>query len=618
MIEAISKIPDGILDGQLEESLGQSKEGERYIVVFLDNDFNIEKIEEGNYEKICEKNPQLSDLQKGLIKNFQKYRGVIDFGKNCNRYAIGGNQALATLSLLHYNFSNGGKIHNNLFKKKSSENIDNILKKLDSKEEIYIKIREDYPGIVDSFKKILKNLFIEVVLEEKNYEGFEFDKNKIVIIPKENSYIEEYKKLWKMFTDFKAGKREGNLQNFNIDTFGKDGQIVKHKALYSKFGKAIVFQKEGINMISTEEYEKIDKIKKILNSSRFKGVIPLPLFEADTNIYQICFNDGSLLKKLQEIYTKNNHKPFNYVLISSNNDGYRFENIINFDFNIDSLINKEIYKLKFNEYKPKEEVREVIFDRLNHDKFELLFDIASLFWVIKDEEKNEYRQMSFFRPEIKNNTFLDRKLKENSESIINQIFKKNNEFINFRLQKIINSTLNEIIHSGETQKQFSSPFWMKKLLLLSLKYERKKEKMKTKELKEIENKLKKFKEGSSLNEIRGDFEAYLYAGLIFKHIVSASASGKTDLELASKYLLSLSTTNQLKEKIALLATQYSHNLKVNPKMWNEINKGLLEHEFKDEKVKNNLVPFFIGYYSDFWLSKPGESKQENLNNGESN
>lgn len=142
--------------------------------------------------------------------------------------------------------------------------------------------------------------------------------------------------------------------------------------------------------------------------------------------------------------------------------------------------------------------------------------------------------------------------------------------------------------------------------------------MKSKELKEIEDKLKKFREGNSLGEIKSDFEAYLYAGLIFKHLVSASASGKTDLEIVSKSLLSVSTTKQLIDKMVLLTTQHSPNLKVNQKMWGEMNRVLLEHEFQNEKVKNNLVPFFIGYYSDFWLSKPGESKQENLNNGESN
>lgn len=608
MIEGILAIPDEVLKAQLGNK-GDFK-GEEFLVVFLDDDFNIDKIEKGTYEKICEKNPDLSDLQKDLIINFQEYRGVIAFGKDCNRYAFGGNQALATCSLLHYRLSSE-TIHKNLFEKKTSSNLDNILDKINLKTKAnYSQLIKDHKDLTESFKKILKNLFTDIILEKRNYRELEFDKFRIVLIPKRDDYIEKYNTFWGEFIDVQSRKTKDEKQNFNLDTFSSD-QTSKHGVLFSKFGKEKTFQKDEYWKINLEDYEKIRKFKEILKKEEFKNVLPLPLFEADSNIYSICFSSNSLLKKLQEIYQGNNNQPFNYVLIS-NREGYRFENIINYNFDIASLINPTVYNLKFNELRIKNEFKKINNpERAWNNKYELLFDILSLFWIIKNEENNDYRQMSFFSPEIRNNAFLDQILKSNSESIINQIFKNDNQFINFRLQKIINSILNEVLHHGETQKQFSSFYSLKKLLLLSLKYERKKEKMKSEETKIIEEKLDNFKKKQELTDIKSDFEAYFYAGLIFKHLVSVSASGKSNLEIASTYLLSIATTKQLKEKIAFLTTQYSHSLRVSPKMWNLLNKLLLEYDFSDDKLKNNLIPFFIGYYTDFWLS---QEKQEDLSN----
>ncbi len=602
MIEAIRKIPNEILDGQLEkieENKGRSNQKQKYLIILLDDNFVIKKKLKGTYDEISEKE-NLNGLSKDLIKN------SLDYIYN-GRKGFGGQFGLYTCSPFHIKL--GEKILE-FFESEPKEGKDKIQKSKEAlaNSSLFSKFEKNK---ISNMWQNLKNNFLEFKGE------FKLDKGDIIVfIPEEEEKIKYFKEEHQKYleeVELRNKIDEENFAKFPFDIYEKFNP--KHKILYSKFSKDQIYQEEDFNLIPNEISEKMEKFKMILEKGNYRKVLPLPLFEANTNIYQICFNDNSLLRKLQEIYKENNNKPFNYVLISSNDDGYRFENIINFNFKVDSLINKSIYDLKFNEHKFKNEINIIDNKDRKHERFELLFDIASIFWVIRNEEKNEYRQMSFFRPEIKNNAFLDRKLKENSESIINQIFKNNNEFINFRLSKIINSVLNEILHSGETQKQFSYPYGMKKLLLLSLKYETKKEKMKSKELKEIEDKLKKFRENSNLDEIESDFEAYLYAGLIFKHLVSASASGKTDLEIASKSLLSVSTTKQLIDKMVLLTTQYSHNLKVNPKMWGEMNRALLEHEFQDERVKNNLVPFFIGYYSDFWLST---EKQENLNNGETN
>ncbi len=609
MIEAIEKIPIEILEAQLkaDEEEG-SKSNPKYIVVFLDDKFNINKIDEGTYSEICEKHKDLSDLQKKLIKRFNYYRGIEDFGKDFNRYSIGGNKALATCSLLHYDFSKKeGKISKNIFIKKSDENVKYLIENLNKKSKDYV-LNKEFKDLKIIFEKVVINFFYNYLLSDN--QKIDFRKYRIVLIPKDGGFLKKYNLYHSKFIKLKANKEDGKEKYvFPYDTFNSC-QFRKLGILYSKFGrKSLTYQDEEINLIKKEEFKKLDLFKKIV---KMRKILPLPSFRItkDSNIYEICFSkENSLLKKLNEIYNKNK-KPFDYCLIS-NFEGYRFENIINYDFNTTPLINNKIYKLEFNRYLDKKEKRVKEYHSRNkeHNKFELLWDISFLFWKLDSEEKTEQKQMFFFNQEIKNNPYLNQILKENSESIINQIFKQDNTFINHRLQSITKRILQGIFKSKELLARYKNPHQIKKLLLTNLKYE--KDTMKSDEIKRVQQKLSEFKGTQKLDEIESDFEAYVYAGLIVKHLLSKTSSTKSPLEIMTKYLISVNTVKQLKDKIIFLTSKYDHQLTVTPKMWAIINELVLENNFEDNKLKENLIPFFIGFYMDFWISK---EKQEGLNN----
>ncbi|MDD3160138.1 MAG: hypothetical protein PHQ98_04175 [Candidatus ainarchaeum sp.] len=602
MIEAILKIPDEILDAQMNMGSSSNKNN-NYVIVVFDKNHNIKNIFQCDTKSIIETN-SLTNIQKKLIFDFNIFRGIVKFGKNFNRYSFGGKQSLATCSLLHYDFSKDGITSIKLFKLNDLTVIQNVIDVLQLKKKTkYSKLIEDHIDVSIVLENYINNLFInEIFSKNKKYPDISFNLSKIILIPESDKFIEKFILFWTEFMELQSGKTTDAFQNFNIDTFNSE-QSSKHSILYSKVGlKKIIFQTEDINKINTKDYEKIEKFKSVLNNARLRNILPLPMGTIEnTNNYNICFSDLSLLSKLKKIFSNNYNFPFNYLLIS-NFDGYQFENITNFNFNINELINKQIYDLKLNTFELKNELIEINQSNILHDKFELLFDISFLFWRNKDESKLEEKQFSFFKPEIKENSFLNQILKENSISIINQIFKNDNNFLNFRFLPIINKILNEIIKNGKIIEMYLSVNNMKRLLLLSMKYE-KGDFMKSNEVKKIEKKLELFKENEEISQIESDFEAYYYVGVLLNHLVGESKSSKNKLEVINNYLISASTTDQLKKQLLLLTEKYVRDLKVNQKMWDKFNYLFFSYDFEDKKVKNNLIPIFIGVYSNFWLSK---------------
>ncbi len=611
MIEAIEKIPIEILEAQLkaDEEEG-SKSNPKYIVVFLDDKFNINKIDEGTYSEICEKHKDLSDLQKMLIKKFNYYLGVdYAFDKYGNK-GYGGQSGLYTCSLLHYNFAK--ETFKSIIAERKRTKIDKTINALKKDKFIPKEIKTKLLNLIDNF-------FIKLIMNKKEseYNLNLLNKNscKIIFIPSDEKFIKKYnsfekKYLYEIFIKNICFEKDGiKKYKFPLDFF-ETPQTESLRVLYSKFGNdKIIFQDELCNLFSEEKFKRLNLFRRVMKKRK---ILPLPSFKItkDSNAYWICFSkENSLLKKLNEIYNKNK-KPFDYCLIS-NFEGYRFENIINYDFNTTPLINNKIYKLEFNRYLDKKEKRVKEYHSRNkeHNKFELLWDISFLFWKLDSEEKTEQKQMFFFNQEIKNNPYLNQILKENSESIINQIFKQDNTFINHRLQSITKRILQGIFKSKELLARYKNPHQIKKLLLTNLKYE--KDTMKSDEIKRVQQKLSEFKGTQKLDEIESDFEAYVYAGLIVKHLLSKTSSTKSPLEIMTKYLISVNTVKQLKDKIIFLTSKYDHQLTVTPKMWAIINELVLENNFEDNKLKENLIPFFIGFYMDFWISK---EKQEDLNN----
>jgi hypothetical protein len=609
MIEAITNIPIEILERVLEEDPIKINDKQEFLVVFLRDNFEIEKIEKKTFDDILKEN-ELSALQKRLIEKFNKYRGIVDFQKYLNRYSIGGNQALATCSLLHFDFSKeGGTITNNLFKKKSNKNIENIKKSFNDKKKKYFNLLNENLDLKESFEKILQNLFLNIILNEKRYKEFnyKYNKYKIVLIPKNDEYIKKFNSFFENFVNIQKGfDSSSKFQRFNIDTFSSNNTR-ELGILFSKFGKnedkKINFQTEENNLIKTEHYIKIDKFKRILSNN--KKILPLPMFKANKNIYNICFSNYSLLEKLKEIYKKYN-KSFNYILVS-NFEGYRFENIINFNFNTEKLINKEIYDLNFNKYKIKKEIKEYHIKNRRHDKYELLFDMVFLFWKLNNEENIEisfFKNKSIIKKEknFKNNYFLIYLFIKYQESIINQIFKQNNSFINFKLQKLINEILDGILKTKKFKERYESLYQIKNLLLIALKYGKGGKKMIDK-TKEIEEKLDEFKKTQEIKEIKNDFEAYYYAGILINNLLKYNSSEKSILEIMTKNLISVNNIKQLKNKIIDLYRKYSYNFKVNSKMWDKLNNVFLKYKFEDNKVKDNLIPLYIGFYSNFNFKK---------------
>ncbi len=615
MIEAIEKIPIEILEAQLKRDGEEgNKSNPKYIIVFLDEEFKINNIDEGTYEEICEKYKlNKSSEKKNLIRRFNYYLGVdYAFDKYGNK-GYGGQSGLYTCSLLHYNFAK--ETFKSIIKERKRTKIDKTISALKEDKAMPLEIKE-------VLLKLINNFFIDLVLNRKENEyGLSFknkDSCKIIFIPHSKTFIKKYNKFEEryLFDKFRRNicieEDEIKKYKFPLDFF-ETPQIKPLAILYSKFGKNnIVFQDEKCNLLSEEEFESLNLFRKILKKRK---ILPLPLFEVpkDSNIYEVCFSkEESLLKKLKIIYDKK-ETPFDYCLIS-NFEGYRFENIVNYDFDTTALINDKIYSLSFNKYfgKKEKKIKEFHSIKSAHNKNELLRDISFLFWSSNKPEQVEKSQISFFNPSnklLKNNLYLRQLFLENKESIVNQIFKSDNTFINYKLQHLIKKILRGVFKSREMLTRYENFHQVRNLLLINLKYD--KSKMKSNKVKKIEQKLSQFKKKQKLDEIESDFEAYVYSGLIIKHLLSKTSSTKSSLEIMTKYLISASTTKQLKDKIIFLTGKYGYQLNITPKMWERINKLVLENDFRDDKLKENLIPFFIGFYMDFWISK---EKQEDLNN----
>lgn len=618
MIEAITKIPIEVLESQINNTETSLNPKEKFLIIFLDENFQIKENFNGTYDEITTNFPNLTKLQKDLIEKFNDYRGISEFGGNFNRFSFGGNQALGTCSLLHYDFSKkGGTIRDNLLSKdnnKKTFNIEKVLEVFKNIEEREKKKKTKYDNLIFDNEEIRKNLnilikqfFLEEILKTQDLKYFE---SKIIVIPSENAFIEKFNKFHNKFIKIQSGKDKiKDFMKFNYDTFSDNSQVIPLSQLYSKFNseKGIIYQDEECNLIKKENFEKLDLFQQLLVKKKL-NILPIPNFETDsTNIYNKCFLDktdkeGSILHKLKYIY-EDLKRPFNYSLISKFNNEWRFENVVNYNFDTFELINEEVFDLNFNKYTKNKEERQILIKSNSFDKFNLFYDISFLFWNLKEDETSNSKQESFFNPEIKYNPILDSILKQNAESIINLIFKNDKAFI-FRLEIVINQILDGILRSSEIRERFDKSFFLvKKLILIYLKYEPNK-KM-SQEYKKIEEKLKNFQISQNLDEIEenNDVEAYFYAGIIIKHILRAGVSSKSDLQIFSKNLISVSSSEQLKMRIIELTEKYSHNLKVNPKMWRIINQKLLKYQFENDKIRNNLIPLFVGFYSDFNLKE---------------
>lgn len=606
MIEAIRKIPIEILEGQLNELEDSSEVKEDvYTVVFLDINYGIKEVFSGDYKEICKKY-ELSESQKKLLIDFWRYIGADKFGKSrYGRKGIGAQFGLYTCSPLHYNLGEGifksivGDNENPRERKK----IDATLDSLCDLTRPEISLMDKYGNMRKILIKIVEEFFIDIVYnKQENRFNLELKLGKIVFIPEDETFIENYNKFNEEYINLKT-----NQKFLFYDTTEKYQD--KLKQIYSKFmiGDNLIIQDEECNLLSKETFERLELFEDLVDKKKLFR-LPLPNFISNnTNIYENCLigrgkEGSSILNKLKFIYESNNNKPFNYVLISKTSEGWRFENITNFNYSTERLINSEVFELDFNNYYTKKEILKILFSK-KYNKHELFYDISFLFWNIK--EGNEDKQESFFNPQIKNNPKLDTIIKLNSESIVSLIFKQDNTFIQYRLKKVITDILCGLFTSKELMKRYKDSFCgVKKLLLIYLKYEPSKNMAKN--IKEIELKFDSFREDQELTEIQSDDEGYYYSGIILRHLIRNNKSESSDLEIMTKYLVSVSTSEQLKNRILYLTERYSHNLKVNIKMWNRINEIFLKYRFKDNKVKNNLIPIFIGFYSDKYISKGDE------------
>lgn len=605
MIDAIAKIPKEKLIGQQELSKSKTYKDNKFTVVFLDTRFNIEKTGKGTFSEIC-KNNELNETQKKLIEKFNDYRGITEFGGNFNRKSFGGKQALATCSLLHYDFTKEGGTITKALHEGDTKYINNVLKVFEeNKCNKYSSVLPQNPEFKSALKKIVENLFLPI----KPY----LFENKIVVLPKDPEFIEEYNKFHRKFLNMQSNR--DNLSDtppFNLEVH--EGFQKDFAQLYSKFGNnKIIYQKEGINTIDKETFIKLDLFKKAL--ANHKGILPLPLITVPkhSNIYATCFSEKSLLQKLKEIYLATRSKPFNYLLVSNfENEGFRFERVVQFDFNCNELINEAIYSIRFNKLKRKKEIIAVEQKPTNHTKFELFFDMVTLFWNLKEENAIK-KEISFFKPKIKNNPFLNQILCENAAGIISLIYKQNNSFIKYRLPLIINSILAATLRNEELKQRYNSTIQMRKLLMVFYKYEGMGEM--TEELKEIEGILKKLVASDKLDEIKSDNAALYLAGQIMAYLLSKTSSGGSKLQLMSKNLLSITSTDNLKQKICELTSKYSHNV-YDTKRWNIANKRFLEYEFNDQRFRDKLIPFFTGFYADnIFFEKKEKETETNVTTG---
>jgi hypothetical protein len=395
---------------------------------------------------------------------------------------------------------------------------------------------------------------------------------------------------------------------------------------------------------------KTDKIKlfiDVLNNKKL-NILPLPLFEVtNSNIYKnIVFHEYktpqekgrkgeekedtySLLNKLKQIYNSNN-KPFNYILFSrkGQNENIRFENVINFDFKIDNILNDKIYDLEFNKYF-KDNKEELIFSNTDkEDKNTLLFDLLLFFGTTKQD--------ILFNPEIKNNPNLNQLLLENHKGICNLIYKNDNTFLQKnRFKKFTNKFLNLVLKTKELKERFKKFDNLNKVLLIYLKYEETKKMAEW--LKKIETEFEilrnKRLEKNNQEEFKllidkieisenNDKKVLFLAGQIIQFLTSKTSFGGSQLEHTCKYILNVNNFKDLKIKILFLEDKYSSNKKYKyvfmSNLWKKINKLVLSFEIKnEERFKDNLIPFFVGFYSkSIFYMKNGDKSNDDEENKE--
>jgi len=620
VIDALVNIPSKALE--IDKNKVYTPKKANIIIVFLDNNYNIIDVDKKTYddwmhdERITSENALLLDCQKfiGLYKD------------QPNRKGFGGQNGMSTFSPIHF------KLTDTYIKAISNYINGNPTKPINKKLENFISANSGlknspfYESLKEKLVRILEKIFLEsFAINEQGSIVFPPSDHEILVKPNDfllillpsqdiNYYLGEYKRYIserlkrtnKTEIDafcFICNKRITSGVNLSVGNF--EGTQGKHKQLFHKFyGK--VFSQPNIFICEECDQKMKQFFDKVLDLK--KKFIPIPLNVRDSDFFEITFNqDISLLEKLKNIYKKNNENPFDYILLVLNgkdSNNFVLEYIPNFRYKLDT--NLEALELSINYYEKKEgknKIRQKLIKEDPSTKSYFFFALEDTFL-----KKGLIRYYLFSNNDLKGQDPLLKLLfYEFKDPIINMLLKENYWFQREGIKKLIKRVLQSLCSSKILKEKVAQDTtYPKRILTYYLLYSPSGGvKMEIKSIKELEEQFDNY-ENIELNDT---IAAYLM-GQVFYYLLEKSKSKKEKLDLLGTYLLSVKSMDDLKRKIIDLTLHYKHNL-TNSKKWKIINQKVLSYDFEKNKFDDNIIPFFIGFYSDniFYKTKEVEKNE---------
>lgn len=604
MWSAFNNIPDHMLE--FEDDEVETKDKDKIIIIFLDENFNITDIDKKTYSEWVSSNKIEQEIVDLLdVRHFITRERIKQ-----SRKGYGGQFGLSTLSPIHFKLSNTyiESIKNRNIEKKVEKFIEEFSK------------NDDYESeFENNMSKIIKKLFFELIKVKDNKAHIKFN-DKLITIEKDdyifikiplkeketfvtgyNKFLEKVKKSSEKKEEIQnkciiCGKEYREGYSFPISTF--EGEQRKHSQIMHHFYNKIEYHPSI--KICHNCYKKINNIRKIKKQTKYMP-IPLNLRSKDYLLSIIFDKELTLLEKLERIYREKNN-PFDYILLEFNNNSQseeiKLDYIPNFKYYVD--INEKILKSKFNSIGKKRDRIEYVEDKKNKKDF--LRSINELF--LNKLIVNLYKENKDIN--TKGNTFLKNNIINYKEQIQNFLFKNDPVFQNKGLKEIVKKIFLQCLKNKEYLERFEKGNLGKKIIFYYyLYYFGGDVKMELNNLKEIEN--------NEDVKIDNDFKAAFFLGQIMRYLLERSESKKNRYELLRTELLGVKSITDLKHKILNLTLKYSYALdKVNKRKWDSINNSVLKYNFKNEKFDKNIIAFFTGFYSDnifYKKSNEGDSNE---------
>lgn len=563
--------------------------------------------------------PELKKYNKHKYFSFKNFNNPTNSLNN----HIGTSSALLSHSLTHYKINNSFILKKDKITQQYSNGnivIDINDKKIEAfknsvKKTLY---HEDFADFCDKVEDFFKN-FNKYNPENK----FGLKENDCIIFLIDEDNIEKYKKIVDNYTKEKILKYE----TFTgiCDSCGISDQlyVINQGNLFdlSKGRKFILRHptryKTNLTSKSPENFNICSKCsKQIYNFFEYikmykfyRYVFPTTISPNKGDYKDYSSSALGILKMLRNIYTKNNSKPFDYIMMLSDPklENIEFKYINNFDYNIQSdkkLVNIENIPL-FS----------TVRDLPSRDKEDEITQISKI------------RNKSIFLRELNvlfNNTLIGSLFETNPKNLIstlhpflklkliqyNSIIKS---FIYFQDISLFEDKIYTRIYREMIEQFVKNPNLRvsnnKLRFFLTIYYKYVELEQNGGEIISQYLKLKEKMDQDDVLNIENEFEASYCMGQIFYYLLRVS-KGKNMLELFTKYTMNVHDMHLLKKNLIAVLEKYSHNEYIdNNKKFHNVMKSVLAFEFK-KSYEDNKIALYTGYFDNNYLYMSTKQKEE--------